>query len=239
MSEHHNHSHGQGEEGITPVVSEYLQGIYNLEMEGEPAHAAALARKFGKSRANVSALLERMRKLGLVGGAARGDVELTTEGRKQAEMALRRHRLAERYLVDALGLDWITAHEEAHHFEQAITPVLEEAILAKLGNVTTCPHGNPIPGQVKDAAEYLRDLGGVRLVDAPVGRQLEVICVTEVVEDETATLRYVGEKGLRPGRRFSIEERSPDGEALQLQVDGGRTASVSKSLASLIWVRAA
>ena len=62
---------------------------------------------------------------------------------------------------------------------------------------------------------------------------------TEVVEDETATLRYVGEKGLRPGRRFTVEERSPDGEAMQLQIDGGRTASVSKNLAALIWVRAA
>jgi DtxR family Mn-dependent transcriptional regulator len=227
------------EEELTPVVSEYLQGIYNLEMEGEPAHAAALARKFGKSRANVSALLERMRKQGLVGEAARGDVELTPEGRRQAERALRRHRLAERYLVDALGLDWITAHEEAHHFELALTPVLEEAILAKLGNVTTCPHGNPIPGQVPDAAEYLRDLGGVKLVDAPVGQPLEVICVTEVVEDETATLRYVGEKGLRPGRRFTVEDRSPDGAAMNVQIDGGRTASISKSLASLIWVRAA
>lgn len=236
MAEHTHHGH---DDGVTPVVSEYLQGIYNLEMEGEPAHAAALARKFGKSRANVSALLERMRKLGLVGGAARGDVELTPDGRRQAEKALRRHRLAERYLVDALGLDWITAHEEAHHFEVALTPVLEAAILARLGDVTTCPHGNPIPGQVKDAAEYLRDLGGVRLSDAPVRTPLEVICVTEVVEDETATLRYVGEKGLRPGRRFSIEERSPDGAAMQLAVDDGRTASVSKSLATLIWVRAA
>lgn len=235
MAEHH---HEHADEGITPVVSEYLQGIYNLEMEGEPAHAAALARKFGKSRANVSALLERMRKQGLVGGAARGDVELTPEGRRQAERALRRHRLAERYLVDALGLDWITAHEEAHHFELALTPVLEEAILAKLGNVTTCPHGNPIPGQVPDAAAYLRDLGGVKLADAPIGQPLEVICVTEVVEDETATLRYVGEKGLRPGRRFTMQDRSPDGGAMNVQIDGGRSASISKSLASLIWVRA-
>src|SRR5438132_9428831 len=225
MAEHENH-HDEGA-GITPVVSEYLQAIYNLEMESEPSHAAALARKFGKSRANVSALLERMRRSGLVSGAGRGDIELTHDGRHQAEMALRKHRLAERYLVDALGLDWITAHEEAHHFELGLTPIVEEAILKQLDNPTTCPHGNPIPGQVPDAAAYLRDLGGVRLSDAPAGQAMEVICVTEVVEDETATLRYVGEKGLRPGRRFTVEERSPDRAALQLQVEGGRTATVS------------
>src|SRR5579884_1996264 len=196
-------THEHEEAGVTPVVSEYLQAIYNLEMEGEPAHAAALARKFGKSRANVSSLLERMRKAGLVSSEGRGDIQLTVDGRRQAELALRRHRLAERYLVDALGLDWITAHEEAHHFELGMTPIVEAAILT------------------------------------PLGRPLEVICVTEVVEDETATLRYVGEKGLRPGRRFIIEDKSPDQAALQLKIDGGRTATVSTSLAQLIWVRAA
>lgn len=231
--------HHPGDDAITPVISEYLQAVYNLEMEGEPAHGAALARKLGVSRANVSATLTRMTKLGLVDGGGRGDVDLTAEGRRQAEAALRRHRLAERYLVDALGLDWITAHEEAHHFELGITPVVEAAILAQLGNPTTCPHGNPIPGQVPDAASYLREQGGMRLSEAPSDTPLDVICVSEVVEDETALLRYVGEKGLRPGRRFRVLDRSPDGAALQLEILDGRVAAVSADLAALIWVRAA
>src|SRR5437763_1356167 len=176
---------------VSAVVSEYLQTIYNLEMEGEPAHGAALARHMGVSRANVSATLQRMKDAGLVDGAGRGDIVLSEEGRHQAELALRKHRLAERYLVEALGLDWITAHEEAHHFELGMTPIVEEAILKQLGHPTTCPHGNPIPGQVPDAASYLREQGGVRLSEAPVGKPLEVICVSEVVEDETALLRYV------------------------------------------------
>lgn len=232
----HGHSH---DEGISAKISEYLQAIYNLEMEGEPAHGAALARKLGVSRANVSATIERMSKQGLAAGRGRGDIELTADGRREAELALRRHRLAERYLVDALGLDWITAHEEAHHFELGMTPVVQQAILKQLGNPTTCPHGNPIPGQVPDAASYLREQGGLRLSEAPVDRRLEVICVSEVVEDETALLKYVGEKGLRPGRNFRILERSPDAAALQLEIDGGRTAAVSADLAQLIWVRAA
>jgi DtxR family Mn-dependent transcriptional regulator len=224
---------------ISPVVSEYLQTVYNLEMEGEAAHGAALARHMGVTRANVSATLERMRKAGLVDGGGRGDVALTPEGRRQAELALRKHRLAERYLVEALGLDWITAHEEAHHFELGMTDVLVDAILEKLGNPTTCPHGNPIPGQVPDAAAYLREQQAVRLSQAQPGANLEVVCVSEVVEDESKLLRYVGEKGLRPGRRFRITERTPDAGALELEIDGGRTAAVSADLAALIWVRAA
>jgi DtxR family Mn-dependent transcriptional regulator len=223
--------------GISHIVSEYLQTVYNLEMEGEDAHGAALARHLNTTRANVSATLDRMRKAGLVDGGGRGDVVLTAEGRRQAELALRKHRLAERYLVEALGLDWITAHEEAHEFERGMTDVLVEAILRKLGNPTTCPHGNPIPGQVPDAAAYLREQRAVRLSQAPPGTTLEVVCVSEVVEDESKLLRYVGEKGLRPGRRFRIADRTPDAGALELEIDGGRTAAVSADLAALIWVR--
>jgi DtxR family transcriptional regulator, Mn-dependent transcriptional regulator len=228
--------HGHDDE-ISSTISEYLQMIYNLEMEGEPAHGAELARRMGVSRANVSATIDRMTRNGLAAGRGRGDVELTAEGRQKAESALRKHRLAERYLVDALGLDWITAHEEAHHFEFGLTPVVEQAMVRQLGDPTTCPHGNPIPGQVPDAAAYLRDLGGMRLSQAPVDQPLEVICVSEVVEDETALLQYVGDKGLRPGRVFRIVDRSPDAQALQLDVDGGRWAAVSADLAALIWVR--
>jgi len=86
---------------------------------------------------------------------------------------------------------------------------------------------------------YLREQRAVRLSQAPLDAPLEVVCISEVVEDESQLLRYVGEKGLRPGRRFRIAERSPDQGALELQIDGGRTAAVSGELASLIWVRAA
>ena len=143
----------------------------------------------------------------------------------------------ERWLTDALGLDWVTADVEAARLEHAVSEVVERRLYEALGRPRTCPHGNPIPGQVPDAASYLREQGGVRLSEAPVGQPLEVICVSEVVEDESATLRYVGEKGLRPGRAFTLIERSPDAGALELQIDGGRTAAVSGDLAQLIWVR--
>ncbi|TAK25755.1 MAG: metal-dependent transcriptional regulator [Chloroflexota bacterium] len=225
---------------ISPVISEYLQTIYNLEMEGEPVHGAALARHFRKSRANISATLGRMREAGLVAGeGGRGDVNLTAAGRAGAEAELRKHRLSERYLVDALGMDWITAHEQAHHFELAMTSTLESAILRTLGNPTTCPHGNPIPGQVPDAGRYLRDLGAIRLSNASVGAPLEVVSVSEVVEDETRLLRHVGERGLRPGRRVRVVSRVADSSSILVVADDGKATSVPIDLAGLIWVRPA
>src|SRR5262249_26562198 len=155
---------------------------------------------------------------GLIQRDERKAITLTEMGRERAEAALRRHRLSERFLQQILGLDWITAHEEAHHLEHGLTPAIDAHMDAVLGHPTTCPHGNPIPGGVQDAAGYLRDQGALRLSQAANGQAVQVVCVSEVVEDETALLRYVGQKGMRPGATLVVREREPGGA---LSVDLG------------------
>lgn len=229
--------HGHGDATGSGVRDDYLETLYNLEMEGEPASGAVLARRFGISRASVSATLQRLAHDGLVEGSGRGQARLTHDGRRRAESVLRRHRLAERFLAQTLGLDWITAHEQAHHLQTGLTPLLEESMAATLGHPTTCPHGNPIPGEVPDATAYLRDQGALRLSGLDKGEVAVVVCISELVEDETALLRYVGEKALRPGARVEVLERVPgDSGVLHLRV-GEAMAAVDAHLASLIWVR--
>jgi DtxR family transcriptional regulator, iron-dependent repressor len=218
------------------VTADYLETIYNVTMEGDEVIAARLAEKFNVSPPNVATILGRMEQQGLIRRDDRKAVGLTEEGRARAEAALRRHRLSERFLLEVLGLDWITAHEEAHHLEHGITPEIEERMDVVLGRPTTCPHGNPIPGGVPDAAGYLRDQNAFRLDAAADGTLVRVVCVSEVVEDETALLHYVGQKGLRPGATLTIRDREPGGA---LTVDlGERTVTVGADLAHKVWVRA-
>ncbi|HWE62127.1 MAG TPA: metal-dependent transcriptional regulator, partial [Chloroflexota bacterium] len=106
-----------------------------------------------------------------------------------------------------------------------------------LGYPTTCPHGNPIPGGVPDASGYLRGQQAFRLSEAAHGQRVRVVCISEVVEDETALLRYVGQKGMRPGASVVVLDREPGGA---LNVDlGQKTVAVGQDLASKVWVRAA
>lgn len=220
---------------MSAVVAEYLETIYNLAMEGDSVIAARLAEKFNVSAPNVAAILQRMEGDGLIRRDARKAITLTEQGRTRAEAALRRHRLTERFLQQVLGLDWIAAHEEAHHLEHGLTPAIESHIDTVLGHPATCPHGNPIPGGVEDAADYLRAQGAQRLSQVANGRPVQVVCVSEVVEDETALLRYVGQKGMRPGASLVVREREPGGA---LSVDlGERTVAVGVDLASKVWVR--
>ena len=71
-------------------------------------------------------------------------INLTSKGAKLANQVVRRHRLAERFLTDVLGLSWAEAHHEAGKWEHVVSPRVEAAFLKVLEDPTTCPHGNPI-----------------------------------------------------------------------------------------------
>ena len=223
-----------GTEGtLSATAQEYLETIYNVSMEGDPVVGARLAAKFGVSPPSVSEMLGRLERGGYLVMDRRHGATLTARGVAAAEATLRRHRLAERFLFDLLGMDWIMAHEQAHALEHTLTPEIEAHLVARLGDPVTCPHGNPIPGSAPSAREYLRERGAVRLNAAPAGQPLRVLCLSEVAEDETALLRQAGEAGLHPGRPLRVEERTPE---LTAVVVGERAASLPETLASKVWV---
>src|SRR5437763_13923770 len=222
---------------LSATARDYLQTIYNITMEGDAVVGARLAEKVDVSPASVTGMLHRLARAGyLTVDRATGTV-LTDRGITEAEASLRRHRLAERFLCELLGLDWITAHEEAHALEHALTPTIEAHLVAVLGHPTTCPHGNPIPGSVPRPRDFLRDQGALRLSLAPVEVPLRVVCISEVVEDETALLRYVGAVGLRPASPLTVTGRDPAQSACTVQVQG-QQAILGHALAAKIWVAA-
>jgi hypothetical protein len=89
-------------------------------------------------------MIKRLEAEGLITSA--GGIDLTAAGRELAQRVVRRHRLAERFLTDVLQLSWAEAHHEAGKWEHIMSPNVEEAMNRLLGEPTTCPHGNPIPG---------------------------------------------------------------------------------------------
>ena len=221
----------------TPVMESYLETIYNLTMEGEPVIAARLAERFHISAPSVSETLRRLVEHGYVALDGRKHIRLTAEGKAQAESGLRRHRLLERMLVDVFRLDWTEAHEEAHRLEHGLSPMLEERMLSVLGSPETCPHGNPIPAPGRDPTRYLADLGARRLTGAAGGETVEVVCISEVVEDESALLRYLSERAVRPGARLTIRSLDPATGAV-VALDG-REVAIAPAVADKIWVRPA
>lgn len=221
----------------TPVMESYLETIYNLTMEGDPVIAARLAERFKISAPTVSETLRRMVEHGYVVLDARKNIHLTDEGQAQAESGLRRHRLLERMLVDMFRLDWTEAHEEAHRLEHGLSPMLEERMLSVMGAPETCPHGNPIPGPGRNPTRYLADLGARRLTAATIGEPVDVVCISEVVEDESALLRYLGDRQIRPGARLTVQAQ--DGGSGVTANLNGQAVVITAAVADKIWVRVA
>src|SRR5947209_9015891 len=192
------------EEPLSPTVEEYLETIYNMNMEDEVVIGARLAEKFRVAPPTVTETLKRLVRDGYVEMDNKRQVTLTEAGNQAAEAVLRRHRLTERFLTDMLGMQWHQVHEEACRLEHFISGAVEARVVTSLNNPTTCPHGNPIPGLVPNARSYLKDRGAVRLSSIGAGQQATILGISEVVEDEEALILYLHEKGLTPGTQLTI-----------------------------------
>src|SRR3954471_9814096 len=103
-----------------PAFEEYCEAIFELEEDDLSVIQARIADRLGVSRPAVSEMIRRMTAEGLV-GTTKGTVSLTDTGRDLAEQVVRRHRLAERFLTDILGLSWAEAHHEAGKWEHVLS----------------------------------------------------------------------------------------------------------------------
>jgi DtxR family Mn-dependent transcriptional regulator len=197
--------------------------------EGESLRSARLADWLGVTRPTVTIALRRMARDGMVTMNRAKEIQLTTKGRTAAESIVRRHRIMERWLTDALGLDWVTADEEAARLEHAVSEVVERRLYEALGRPTTCPHGNPIPGRSKAAAHEVH-VGRLR-----AGDQARITRVSEVAEREAPRLlSYLHDRGLVPGSRLSVLEVDDVGRTMRVRA-GERELTLSHETAAKVW----
>jgi len=212
-----------------PPVEEYLEAIFSLEEEGIPVIQARLAERLDKAAPSVSEMLDRLEGEGFISRSAR-QISLTPEGAALAEGVVRKHRLAERLLVDIIGLEWDKAHLEAGRWEHVISDDVEARLVELLHHPTTCPHGNPIPGMEPTGPEQHR------LADAVPGDQVRIERITESVEHDAASLSYLGDNGLTPGTTATIHAKAPDG-TLTLVV-GDATIALGPTITNQLFVAA-
>lgn len=213
----------------TATLEEYLETIYKLSQSG-PVKPTAIADSMGVSGPTVTATLRRLEAHAYVTRQGT-DVFLTAEGTARALDIVRRHRVAETFLVQTLGMDWDAAHEDACLLEHALSPRVLEALERFLNNPEVCPHGHPIPSADGSVAA----ITGEPLCDVPADSSVRVL---RVAEDNDELLGYVGSLGLRPGTVVVVAESAPFGGPLTLDIGGVRTA-IARDVARLVTVEAA
>ncbi len=191
---------------------------------------ARIAERLDVSRPAVSEMVHKMADEGLL-TVNRGKIALSVEGMKLAEQVVRRHRLAERFLTDVLGLSWALAHQEAGKWEHVISTPVEDAMAKLLGDPTTCPHGNPIPGSDYRAPDL------VALSELAVGDGFTITRIPEELEFAKGMLEFLESHELLPGAVGTLVALSPDGSAT-VSIDDD-TVGIGSFASERIMVKAA
>jgi DtxR family transcriptional regulator, Mn-dependent transcriptional regulator len=210
------------EHQATEAEEEYLQSIFWLQEAGLPMTGANVARAMQLSAPTVHEMVGRLERDGYITRAADKTISFTDSGLEHAEGIVRRHRLIERFLVDVLGIAWDDVHEEAERLEHAMSPVLEERMLAAIGDAKTCPHGHPIEPGTR--------IEGVPLGDVSRGAKVTVLRFENEAED---LLHLFKEEGLEPGRIGVVS--LADGEHVTVDFDGA-SATLTRSVAETVSV---
>jgi DtxR family Mn-dependent transcriptional regulator len=198
-----------------PPVEEYLETMLGLAEEGVPVIQARIAERLGRSAPSVSEMLDRLIEDGYVTREGRR-LDLTVSGRHLAEGVVRKHRLAERLLVDVIGLEWHKVHREAGRWEHVISDDVEARLVELLGDPATCPHGNPIPG----SHSPVPPVPTRPLAEATKGERVQLMRISEEVELDFGSLTLLGEGGFIPGAVATIHSSDGDGN-VTVRVEGG------------------
>jgi DtxR family transcriptional regulator, Mn-dependent transcriptional regulator len=216
----------------------YLRTIYELEEEGIVPLRARIAERLHQSGPTVSQTVARMERDGLLHLDTDRHLELTDQGRLLAMRVMRKHRLAERLLVDVIGLDWELVHVEACRWEHVISEAVERRLVDLLHDPTESPYGNPIPGlaelgrqiPVEDFHQGVRSL--VSAVGADDNVEFTIRRISEPLQSDEKLLAELRRAGVVPGRSIQVHR---DDTALIVS-SGGETIELAPDTAAHVFV---
>jgi len=198
---------------LSQSTEDYLKTIYKLEARHGAAQTSAIAGALEIAAPSVSGMIKRLSEAGLLDHIPYRGVQLTKDGRRAALQMLRRHRILELYLIEKLGFDWDTVHDEAERLEHAVSDDLVERMARALGNPRYDPHGAPIPSVVGEVEE--QDF--VPMSELPIGAHAEFRMVSD---QDSERLRFLASLGLKPGVRFTVVNRQPFNGPVTVRLKG-------------------
>lgn len=201
------------DEPLSVAVQDYLKAIHSLGGAERLVSPVEIAERLDVRAPSVTGMLKRLSDVGLITYESGHGARLTEAGIAQARRVIRRHRLVELFLTRVLGLDWSEVDAEAEQLEHAISPRLEQALAAHLGEPLEDPHGHPIPTREGTLAER-----ALQTLDK--FRPGQSVIIREVADDNPERLRRWQTLGLTPGATVRIRSYQPLDGLFELEIGG-------------------
>ena len=219
---------GRSRQPLTAPGEDYLHAIYAIGTGPGPAATNEIAQRLDLAPASVSGMVRRLADQGLLAYQRYHGVKLTESGRRAALRTLRRHRVIEAYLAEALNYPWDRVHEEAERLEHAASDELVDRMAATIGEPEVDPHGAPIPTREGAVDETIYrslaelDVGGTGVV-------------ARVSDEDPEMLRYLAELSIVPGKRLTVKSRAPFDGPITLMI-ARQELSIGPALAAQVMV---
>jgi DtxR family Mn-dependent transcriptional regulator len=156
-----------------------------------------------------------------------GRVSLRHEGRDEARLIVRRHRLAERLMMDILDIQGPSGNDRACEFEHLLHHGVDTKICTLLNHPTTCPHGKPIPPG--SCCEQAR-VGVVALTELKPGDPGEI---AYLAASDVRKMQKLMSMGVLPGTSVTLMRTYPS----YIFKVGQSEFAVDEELAREIFVR--
>jgi DtxR family Mn-dependent transcriptional regulator len=211
----------------TRAVQDYLKAIHSLGGAEEKVSPQDVALRLQVRAPSVTGMLKRLADGGWIDYEPGRGARLTPQGVAEARRVIRRHRLVELFLTRVLGLDWSEVDAEAEALEHAISPRLEQALAAHLGEPLEDPHGHPIP--TREGTLTRRAL--MSLSDFRAGQRA---LIREVQDDSPERLRRWQALGLTPGAVVCFLSHQPLDGVFEVEVSGRVVRMGAEGLAGLL-----
>lgn len=218
----------------------YLRTFLELEEEGTPLLRARIAERLGHSGPTVSQTVARMERDGLVTVQPDRTVTFSEEGRLRATRVMRKHRLAERLLIDVIGLEYEHVHAEACRWEHVMSDRVERKILGMLKNHYDSPYGNPIPGlEELGEADIVPFEGVLHHLAMPAEQGAPVVLrrIGEPLQGHSEMLTALSTAGVVPGATVIAERDDAGTLAIRaVQIDAEQAVHLDDDEAALLFV---
>ncbi|HEX5576928.1 MAG TPA: metal-dependent transcriptional regulator, partial [Gemmatimonadaceae bacterium] len=187
-----------------------------------------IAQKLELTAASVSGMVRRLAEQGLLSYERYRGVTLTETGRRAALRTIRRHRVIEAYLSQALEYPWDRVHDEAERLERAASDELVNRMADAIGEPVVDPHGAPIPSRDGSMDETIY----LSLAELGTGYGAKVV---QVSDDDPEMLRYLGELAIVPGAEVVVLAKAPYEGPITLRIAGTKL-SIGPALAAQVMV---
>jgi DtxR family Mn-dependent transcriptional regulator len=215
---------------LTVTEENYIKAIFHLQQAEGNVSTNQLAASLNTKPASVTDMLKKLTHKSLLNYEPYQGVRLSKDGKKQALIIVRKHRLWEYFLVDKLQFGWDEVHEVAEELEHVRSTKLVDKLDSFLGHPKFDPHGDPIP----DSHGNMVTIRQFNLIDIKSGALVEVCSVGVQSAELLELLRH---KNIGIGSVFQIVRKFDFDHSIEIHLKNNQSINISQQLAQALFVK--